>query len=265
MLDAHNMECGKTRWRIWHRAVTESTNADALGGVPGDVFTADLQRSGRGRLSHRWLSPAGENLMMSVVLDVGEMPPDVVATLPIAVGLAVANSVSSLLYSHGACLPSDRVGGVRIKWPNDILVDGRKVCGILCERNGDCAIAGIGVNVNQTEFAPEIADRATSLRAEIERHLGVGSASFLSVIGVRDAVLAEMDEVLGAWRSGGLAGILPDVARFDYLKGRFVSVRRTDDDENPVEGVCGGILPDGALEVGGVPVYAGEAHILHIA
>ncbi len=263
------MSGGGTVWRILHRDVTESTNLDALGGRPGDVFTADLQTSGRGRLDHRWLSPVGVNLMMSAVIGVDGMPPEEVATLPIVVGLAVARGVAERLdvpLTQGMDCRQDavRCGCVKIKWPNDILVDGRKVCGILCERNGDCVIAGMGINVNQTVFAPEISDRATSLRLELARCGGECDARPIQISGVRDGTLAQLDAVLEVWRRSGFAGLWPDVSRLDFLKGRLVSVSRVDGDDSPATGMCGGILPDGSLDVGGIAVYAGEAHVRRI-
>lgn len=233
-------------WRIRHRAVTESTNRDALGGEPGDVFTADHQTAGRGRLSHRWLSPPGENLTMSAVVGVVGMSPEAVATLPLVAGLAAAEAVSE-------CLGGGRSQGsaVGIKWPNDVLVGERKICGVLCERNGDRVIVGIGVNVNQRRFDAEIAARATSLSIE-----GGGA---LSVDNVRDAVLRHFAAELGAWREGGFRAVWPKIREMDFLKGRAVSIARTDDDAAPATGECGGICDDGSLAVNGEPVYAGSA------
>ena len=82
---------------IHHKPETASTNIDARAGRHGDVFTADFQTAGRGRLDHKWLSAPGENLMLSAVLDVGDCPPDRVATLPLVVGLAVIEGLSPLL------------------------------------------------------------------------------------------------------------------------------------------------------------------------
>ena len=84
-------------WTIHHQPSTASTNLDARAGRHGDVFTADFQTAGRGRLDHKWLSAPGENLMLSAVLDVGDCPPDRVATLPLVVGLAVIAGLSPLL------------------------------------------------------------------------------------------------------------------------------------------------------------------------
>lgn len=229
-------------FRIHHRPVTQSTNLDAREGVPGDVFTADEQTAGRGRLDHRWLSAPGENLMLSAVLDVAGLPPEQVVTLPLAVGLAVHAAIARFLPG----------GEIRLKWPNDVLVGGRKIAGILCELNGDGVIAGVGVNVRQTMFAPEIADRATSLARE-------GASA--SVVEVRDALLAELGRVHGTWRAEGFAALQARYAAVDFLKGRNVSVRQTDDDETPLMGVCEGVQVDGTLRVGGRPVYAGEAHV----
>jgi len=227
-------------WRIFHQAETASTNLDAHAGAPGDVFTAEYQSAGRGRLDHKWLSPRGANLLMSVVLPSGELDPAEVATIPLAVGLAVANAIT-------------RLSGKRamLKWPNDVLLDGRKVSGILCELNGENIIAGIGVNVKPQNFPPEIAARACALGDfEIDR--------------VRDVLLGELADVHARWMTNGFAALLDDIRAIDYLKGRTIAVRQTDDDGAPLIGIVSGILADGALEVDGSPVYAGEAHIISL-
>ncbi len=235
-------------WRIVHREVTDSTNRDARGGAPGDVFTADFQTAGRGRLDHKWLSGKGENLMMSAVVSVAGLTPDHVATFPLVVGLSVCEALERML-------PEDAVA--LVKWPNDVLVGGRKISGILCELDGDKIIAGVGVNVLQTKFPSEIADCATSLCmagacASHERG---------QVASVRDAVLDSLSANYALWLVGGLAALLPRIAERDCLKGRNISVLRTDADSVPVKGVCGGIAQDGSLLVDGEHVYAGEAHV----
>jgi BirA family biotin operon repressor/biotin-[acetyl-CoA-carboxylase] ligase len=238
-------------WRIHHKSVTESTNKDALGGKPGDVFVADMQTAGRGRLDHKWLSAPGENLMMSAVVDVADVPPQEAATLPLMAGLAVAQAVSGVFSRSGN--PS-KAADVKIKWPNDVLIAGRKICGILCERSGDSVIVGIGVNVNQTAFPPEISHRATSLRLELGFSHDVDS--------VRDGVLDRLSECIERWRQNGFAALLPELSTFDCLKGQRVAVRRTDDDGAPADGLCGGIRPDGMLDVAGEAISAGEAHVV---
>lgn len=82
---------------------------------------------------------------------------------------------------------------------------------------------------------------------------------------VRDAVLQVLASRYGEWRECGFASLLPEIARIDALKGRWVSIMQTDADESPVTGVCGGIAEDGSLLVGGARIYAGEAHVGTVA
>ena len=237
-------------WRIHHRAETVSTNLDARAGAPGDVYTADYQTAGRGRLDHKWLSPPGTNLMMSVVLSVGGLSPEQVATLPLVIGLAVARAVSAAWQDEASCQ-------VRLKWPNDVLANGRKLAGILCERQGDRVIAGIGVNVGQTTFDPEIAGKATSLLVLI------GSSGVCPPVDeVREAVLDQIGALYELWLREGFRSVYPQIVALDCLRGQTLSVLQTDDDVEPVSGLCVGIQPDGSLAVGGRPIYAGEAHIV---
>lgn len=188
--------------------------------------------------------------MMSAVIDVSGIDAAEVATFPLAVGLAVANALSQFTANLG------------IKWPNDVIVAAtytggwRKLAGILCERHRDIIVAGIGVNVLQNEFPPDLENRATSLR-----RLGCET----SVIDVRDAILDSLSLVIDLWRRDGFASLLTAIERVDVLKGRFVSVMRTDDDANPAGGICGGIASDGSLLVANERIYAGEAHILSVS
>lgn len=258
-----------TAWRIHHRAETASTNLDARAGSHGDVYTADFQTAGRGRLDHKWLSPPGENLMMSVVLSVEGLSPEHVATLPLVIGLAVCRGLSPLLdvADPSRVVLSPTFGVSRglsptLKWPNDVLVAGRKLAGILCERQGDQVVVGIGVNVNQTEFPPEIAEKSTSLSRFLLSDRDCPPNGGGTVPMVRDAILAELDHLYGTWRENGFAAVYPQIVAIDCLKGRELSVLQTDGDTEPIRGLCGGIRPDGALDVAGHPIYAGEAHVL---
>lgn len=243
-------------WRIHHRTETASTNLDARAGSHGDVFTADYQTAGRGRLDHKWLSPPGTNLMMSAVLSVEGIEPEQVATFPLVVGLAVAKALRPFVVDGPDA--GRKAEDVKLKWPNDVLVGGKKIAGILCERHGDNVIAGIGVNVGQTEFDTEIADRATSLA--LAAPLAVSRLTS-PVFPVRDAVLASLERLYVLWRAHGFASVYPEIAASDALRGRILSVRQTDGDSMPLTGLSNGIMPDGSLDVGGVKVYAGEAHV----
>lgn len=223
--------------RIFRKETTVSTNLDAREGESGDVFVAEFQSAGRGRLDHTWLSAKGENLTFSVVLAGAGRPPSEIATLPLVVGLAVVKALASL-------------APLFLKWPNDVLCEGRKLAGILCERHGDNVIAGIGLNVNQTEFPPEIAWRATSLAVLCGRCFDRETVLL--------DVLKSLDKLHTRWLADGFASLHGELAAVDCLKGRTISVRQVDDDAAPVAGLCGGITDDGSLMVGGRRIYAGE-------
>ena len=181
-------------FRFHRKETTASTNADAREGRPGDVFVAEFQTAGRGRLDHEWHAARGENLTFSVVLDAADMSPAEVATLPLVVGLAVARAAGTLLGSSSQ---------VAVKWPNDVLVGGKKICGILCERNGDAVIAGVGLNVNQTDFPAELESRATSLAILAGRPFDREA--------VLDAALRSLERRHGEWLAGGFASLYGDV------------------------------------------------------
>lgn len=232
------------KWRIHHKEVTDSTNNDARAGKPGDVFTASFQTSGRGRLDHKWVSSRGENVMMSAVLDVADIAIAEAATIPLVVGLAVVEAVSDLL--------SDATE-VMLKWPNDVYVSARKIAGILCERHGDVVIAGIGVNVEQDSFPSDVDMRAISFK-----RLGVD----VSIEDVRDAILGRLGYLLDVWRKEGFIALYPRISSVDWLRGRTIAVVQTDSDNEPTSGVSGGIMQDGSLDVGGVRLWAGEAHVV---
>ena len=246
-------EFSKTRWSIHHKRVTESTNLDARAGSHGDVFTADFQTAGRGRLDHKWDSPEGTNLLMSVVLSIGAQSHEAVATLPLVAGLAVAKGLLGLQARNDSSIGNLLRGRLAIKWPNDVLIDGKKIAGILCERHGDCVIVGIGVNVRQRVWPNELHGRATSILE--------ATGMQMKTVQVRNAILGELGKWHGIWKERGFGAVYPEIAALDALKGKSLSVWQTDDDAAPVRGVSGGILPDGSLDVGGFKVYAGEAHV----
>ena len=144
---------------------TDSTNAEAMrmlkqGRPPeGSCIVARFQNEGRGQRSNVWLSPAGENLLISFIL----YPPSSAAQHPFMLSKALALTVLQTLevFTQEA---------VRIKWPNDILINGKKAAGILIENQWlgsqwHAAIAGIGINVNQKKFD---LPHATSITRESE-------------------------------------------------------------------------------------------------
>jgi BirA family biotin operon repressor/biotin-[acetyl-CoA-carboxylase] ligase len=147
--------------------ITDSTNADALeaargGAAHGSVYFSDEQLAGRGRGGHNWQSPAGDGLYVSVLLRPA-IPAARLPLLPLAAGLAAADAICAV-----AGLTVD------LRWPNDLLIGGRKAGGILVEskindQKAGFAVVGIGINVHQCAFDPGLSTPATSLELESGR------------------------------------------------------------------------------------------------
>ncbi len=131
----------------------------AAGAPEGATVLTEYQTTGRGRHGRDWTADEGRNLLFSVVLR-PMLPPDRFGLLTVAAGVAVAEAIEGFVSPHSAAL----------KWPNDVLLEGRKACGILLESslappNTDAVVVlGVGLNVNQTDFPDALADTATSLR-----------------------------------------------------------------------------------------------------
>lgn len=104
------------------------------------VLVTDNQTAGRGRLDRSWDAPAGASLAISVLLRELPVQPDAMGWIPLAAGVAMADAVAEQLPAHE----------VGVKWPNDVLVDGRKICGILAEATGNAVVLGAGVNTKMT-------------------------------------------------------------------------------------------------------------------
>jgi BirA family transcriptional regulator, biotin operon repressor / biotin---[acetyl-CoA-carboxylase] ligase len=137
---------------------TAAMAAAAAGSDEGTVFLAEEQTAGRGRGAHTWHSARSTGIYCSVILR-PEVPPSDVLVLSLAVGLAVRAAIEQI----------DSRVQPDLKWPNDLLLDGKKVCGILTEMHSEATqvrhiVIGIGVNVNQASFPDDIAHEAISLR-----------------------------------------------------------------------------------------------------
>ena len=155
-----------TKWagqRVYYRKETESTNEDAKylaeeGMEHGSLVVADSQTGGRGRRGREWISPPGEAISMSLLLR-PDFSPNKAPMLTLLMAVSVAEVISGLYQDLK----------VSIKWPNDVLVSERKVCGILTEMSAEPdfihhVVIGVGINVNQTYFPKEVEDIAISLR-----------------------------------------------------------------------------------------------------
>jgi BirA family biotin operon repressor/biotin-[acetyl-CoA-carboxylase] ligase len=166
-------------WRIHFLPVVDSTNRLTLklaqeGAAEGTVVFADSQTKGRGRLQRVWQSPPDCNLYASLLLRPAIAPADA-AGITLMAGVAVAEMISIFCPE-----------GVGLKWPNDVFIRGRKVCGILTEmktagRALDAVVVGIGLNVNISaeDFDPAHRKEATSLREETGRSFSREDVAFL--------------------------------------------------------------------------------------
>ncbi|MCR5656646.1 MAG: biotin--[acetyl-CoA-carboxylase] ligase [Butyrivibrio sp.] len=165
-----------TKWAagiVDYKDITGSTNdtADDAGkrGEPsGFLAVADRQDSGRGSRGRSWVSPAGYNIFMSIMLR-PTIPMDKAPGLTLVMAISIAQAVEDELTAAGYNLEAC---GPQIKWPNDIVLNKRKICGILTElrpqEKGYYVIIGVGINVNQPveEFPEDIRQTAGSILAE---------------------------------------------------------------------------------------------------
>ena len=160
------------------------------------MVVADHQSAGRGRRGHTWFSPPGAGLYVSVVLAPATArvdPPRATMLLTLAAGVAIAEGVEA-----ATGLAAD------LKWPNDLLASGKKLCGILAEGGGETVVLGYGVNVLESAFPPELRDRATSLQTELGRVVERDAVldETLAALSRRydDLVDGRFDAILDAWR-----------------------------------------------------------------
>ncbi len=203
--------------------VLESTNAEAFraateGGEDGLVIVTDHQTGGKGRLNRTWFSFRRQSISLSVVLR-PKIVPYVATMLTYMAGIALYETI----YALTAVKPS-------IKWPNDILMNGRKVAGILCELNSETdvvnfAVIGLGVNLNvrKNKFPLEIRDASTSIYEETKKRTK------------RVAFVKELLRQLDYWysvflREGGDQRILLDWKERADILGKDVKVRSFDEE-----------------------------------
>jgi BirA family biotin operon repressor/biotin-[acetyl-CoA-carboxylase] ligase len=209
---------------------TGSTNDDAFtaardGALQGALFVADSQTRGRGRRGHTWTSPPSSNLTFSLLLR-PRIPAERVALLALVAGLAVRAAVAARVTADMA-----------VKWPNDVVVGRRKVCGILVESrmsgsSVEAVVIGVGLNVHMESLPPEISEIATSLAL-----LGARGESRVALL---VAILAELSARLGRFVSLGLAPLVDELRAHDALLGESIAV-------SGVRGKGAGIDEDGSL------------------
>lgn len=182
------------------------------GAPEGTAVFAEAQTGGRGRQGRPWFSPPGAGLWFSVLLR-PDLPPEALPRIPVLAAVAMAEAVGEATGCRAV-----------IKWPNDLLWEGRKFCGILAERVADpdrppFLVLGIGVNVDldDDEFPPDLRGEAVSLRVAAGRPVCRATLA-------RRALLA-LDRQYRRLREDGFAGIREDCKRLSAVLGRDVLVR----------------------------------------
>lgn len=237
-------------------AETDSTNLQAqrLGeeGAPdGTVVVADGQSAGKGRLGRRWHSPPGVNLHVSVLLRPA-VPPQRAPQLSFVAAVAVARAI------HELCGLA-----AEVKWPNDLLLDGRKVAGLLSEMNAESerihyVVLGMGINVNMDadQFPEDLRYPATSLKLATGRRWPRAPLARL--------LLQHLDQLYAQFLDEGFAPIARQWEELCPWQGRRVEVDRGGD---RVQGLFAGIDDQGALlldqgDKAPLRIYAGDVRPL---
>jgi BirA family transcriptional regulator, biotin operon repressor / biotin---[acetyl-CoA-carboxylase] ligase len=218
-----------------YEAECESTQLLLVGsGLPeGATAATNHQTAGRGRMGRRWETPPGTALLASVVLH----PPAErhLPELSLVAALAAAEAV------EGATGLT-----AQVKWPNDVMLNRRKVAGILSELSDGVVVVGIGINVNQT-------------REELPSDVPTEPGSLLTLTGrthdraaLLGSLLFRLERIYDGWRHGGLSDLYAEIGARDFLRGRRITV-------DGAEAVALQILRDGRLEI---ETEAGEIRAL---
>ena len=237
--------------QIHHYYKIGSTNSEAMrsaaeGAPEGSVFLAEEQLAGRGRGAHTWHSARSVGIYCSVILR-PVMPPSDALIFSLAAALVVRAAVMEIA-------PQLRVD---LKWPNDLLLSGKKFCGILAEMNAEATrvrylAVGMGINVNQVKFPAELREIATSLRIEtgtewsrvelcaaLLKSLDREYRSLVEDTGAREAILRRFEESsssvrggkvsieVGTEENGGLAGVTEGLDERGFLRVRTAHGLRT--------------------------------------
>ena len=249
-----------TKWAgkaLYYLDETGSTNVDAKqyareGSPHGTVVVADMQTAGRGRKGKTWQSPAGSSIYMTILLR-PDFSPDKASMLTLVMGLSVAQAVAEIPDLHPG-----------IKWPNDIVINQKKICGILTEmevqeEDASYVVVGVGINVNNSspeEFPEEIRQAATSLKIEAGRSHS------------REALLARVlyyfEKNYDTFVSSlDLSGLMEDYHKYLLNKDAEVKVL---DPKGTYTGIARGINAAGELLVEKengevISVYAGEVSV----
>ncbi len=210
---------------------TASTNTAVLANTTANpVCLAERQTQGRGRRGRHWSSPFAKNIYMSIVWRLHE-PVESLDGLSLTIGVSVARAIEK-----------SGIKGIELKWPNDLIFEGRKVAGILLEVKGEVSgpvrvVAGIGVNVAMTDDEAENVDQPWTTLSRIN-----GQHVSRNMIVAR--VLNELAFELPRYKDAGFAAVLPDWSKRDYLMGKQVVLNS---EKQAITGVAKGVSQRGAL------------------
>lgn len=245
-----------TNWAartVCYEKTLGSTNGRARqlaeeGAVHGTLVTAECQTAGRGRRGRNWYSPEGSGIWMSMVLR-PDVRPDRVSMLTIVAAMAVYDALSG------------RVPGCAIKWPNDMVADGKKVCGILTELSADMnhvkyVILGVGINVNTGAFPGDIDRVAASLHELTGKYFK------------RSDIIADVWKAFEGYyelfmKTGDLSELMESYNKRLIHRGQLV---RIEEGGTEYEAIAQGIDAEGRLLVQKadgqlVPVISGEVSV----
>lgn len=222
---------------IRYFSTIDSTNQYAKriaeeGALDGTIVIADEQTAGKGRGGRHWVTPPKEAVSFTLIVR-PKLPPEKISMVTLVMGLAIAQAVRTL-YGLDA----------GIKWPNDVVIHGKKLCGILTEMSAEIRevhyiVIGAGINANLTSFPDEIRSVATSLKLELERD--VNRAELIA------AVLRQFEHLYGVFEeSGSLKNLKEDYNQICVNKDQPVRVL---DPMGAYTGCAHGIDEEGALLV----------------
>lgn len=230
----------------------DSTNTQAKllaqqGATNGTVVLAEHQTNGKGRLGRQWCSPKGAGLWFSILLR-PQISPMQISGITLVTGLAVCKAIRK--YTKLNAL---------IKWPNDVIIGNKKLCGILTEMSAktdkiDYVVVGVGINVNTLEFDEEIAQKATSLKKETGKT--INREEFLTV------VLGEIEECISLYLSNPNNGISKEYIQLCATLGRQVTVSRGN---NNIQGKAVTVTSNGDLVVEtneGKPILVNSGEVI---
>lgn len=217
MIDLARLRLAFPDRQILHFESIDSTQRAAAGCEPGTIVLADCQLTGLGRQGHTWHSEPGAGIYCSLVL-----PPSPVLTL--ALGIATVEAIA-------------QATGIQcdLRWPNDLMLDNRKVAGILVQLVHGLAIAGIGINVNHTAFPNDIEAEAISLRQHAGREIAREDILFALFPAIESLIDEDIETILRVFTCVS-----------SYAAGRRVTV---DQPGGVITGTTAGLNPDGFLRV----------------